>query len=241
MSQILAVLSMLPVARRRPSGLNATPSTPLVWPRSVKTSWPVSVSQSLTVRSKLEVAIRRPSGLKATADDVRGVAAEREDLLAVAGSKTRTSPADRSAVLLHAASHRPSGLNASPPRRQGGERLDVLADEPPDLPPVVRVPDPDGPISEGRGEPRAIGAVGRGEGDAPRPAEQADLLAGLGVPDPDGTVPVGRGDPAAVGVEGQSERPGLVTAQRAERAPRGRVPELHRPADWSRRCGGRRG
>jgi hypothetical protein len=29
-SQTLAVLSMLPVARRRPSGLNATPSTPLV-------------------------------------------------------------------------------------------------------------------------------------------------------------------------------------------------------------------
>ena len=66
MSQILTVRSMLPVTRRRPSGLKATLSTPLVWPRRVKISWPVSVSQSLTVRSKLAVAIRRPSGLNAT-------------------------------------------------------------------------------------------------------------------------------------------------------------------------------
>ena len=79
--------------------------------------------------------------------------------------------------------------------------------EPPDLAAVGRVPDPDGAVREGRGEPRAIGAVGGGEGDAPRPAEQADLLAGLGVPDPDGAVPAGRGDPAAVGAERQADRP----------------------------------
>ena len=36
-----------------------------MWPRSVKTSRPVAVSQSLIVRSKLAVASRRPSGLNA--------------------------------------------------------------------------------------------------------------------------------------------------------------------------------
>ena len=64
--QTRAVLSMPPETIRLPSGLKATASTPAVWPRSVKTSWPVDVSQSLIVRSKLAVASRRPSGLNAS-------------------------------------------------------------------------------------------------------------------------------------------------------------------------------
>ena len=56
---------MPPEASRFPSGLKARATTPAVWPRSVKTSRPVAVSQSLIVRSKLAVASRRPSGLNA--------------------------------------------------------------------------------------------------------------------------------------------------------------------------------
>ncbi len=101
---------MLPVTRRRPSPLKATLSTPLVCPRRVKISWPVSVSQSLTVRSKLAVASRRPSGLKSreTTFEVcpRSVKIRRPST----ALKRRTSPGDRSIELLHAASHRPSGL-----------------------------------------------------------------------------------------------------------------------------------
>jgi hypothetical protein len=48
-AQSLAVVSVLIEAIRRPSGLTAIPSTPPVWPRSVKTSSPVTASQSLMV------------------------------------------------------------------------------------------------------------------------------------------------------------------------------------------------
>ncbi len=51
----------------RPSGLNATPHTKLVWPRSGSPmGWPVARSQSRTVLSWLAEASRRPSGLNAT-------------------------------------------------------------------------------------------------------------------------------------------------------------------------------
>ena len=66
MSQTLTVRSQPPEAMRRPSGLNATQSTPAVCPRRVKTSSPVVVSHSLMVRSSLPVARRRPSGLQAS-------------------------------------------------------------------------------------------------------------------------------------------------------------------------------
>ena len=87
---------MLPVAKRRPSGENATLDTPDVWPRSVKTSWPVSVSHSFTVRSKLAEAIRRPSGLKVTEATVHVWPDRVSTRRPVVASKTLTSPGTRS-------------------------------------------------------------------------------------------------------------------------------------------------
>src|SRR5262245_3898992 len=65
-SEIFTVVSLLEEASRRPSGLNATPVTPMLCPRSVRTSSPLAVSQSFTLKSSLPEASRRPLGLKAT-------------------------------------------------------------------------------------------------------------------------------------------------------------------------------
>jgi len=61
-----AVLSALAVASSRPSGLNATPLTSLVWPVRVRRCSPVAGSHSRAVPSALAVASIRPSGLNAT-------------------------------------------------------------------------------------------------------------------------------------------------------------------------------
>jgi hypothetical protein len=61
--QIRAVPSLLPVAIRVPSGLNATVSTEF----SGHLQQPRAASQIRAVPSLLAVAIRVPSGLKATA------------------------------------------------------------------------------------------------------------------------------------------------------------------------------
>src|SRR5262249_43227358 len=54
------------VASRLPSGLIATPKTRPRWPRTVKLSWPLAVSQTLTQRWRVVAATCLPSGLKAT-------------------------------------------------------------------------------------------------------------------------------------------------------------------------------
>src|SRR5436309_3237509 len=51
--QILMVLSQLPEASQRPSGLNARLLTTLPWPVKVRTSRPVPTSQSFTLLSAL--------------------------------------------------------------------------------------------------------------------------------------------------------------------------------------------
>ena len=66
-SQVLTVWSRLPEYNVRPSGLNATLLTGPVWPRQLRTSLAVRVSQILTVLSSPADASQRPSpGLKAT-------------------------------------------------------------------------------------------------------------------------------------------------------------------------------
>ena len=76
---------MLPETIWRPSRLTARLTTPLVCPRSVKTSSPVAMSQSLIVRSSLAVASRRPEGKYATAYDQAGVPFQVGNLLAGVG------------------------------------------------------------------------------------------------------------------------------------------------------------
>ena len=60
------VLSLLPDASRRPSGLKHTEITPRPCPSSILTHSPVSASHSRTVLSLLPDATNRPSGLKHT-------------------------------------------------------------------------------------------------------------------------------------------------------------------------------
>ncbi len=88
-SQILIVPSSLPVARRRPSGLNATPGTVSVCPCKVSASWPLLASQILTLWSKLLEATRRLSGLYATPHTV----------LVCPSSERSSRPADTSQIL----------------------------------------------------------------------------------------------------------------------------------------------
>ena len=65
-SQTLMVWSLLPLARRLPSGLQLRLVTALLCPLSVKVSRPFAVSQTLMVLSKLPLARRLPSGLQFT-------------------------------------------------------------------------------------------------------------------------------------------------------------------------------
>ena len=62
-SQTFAVLSLLPVRTRDPSGLNDAGLAPPVCPVRVRTPAPLVASQTLAVRSSLPVTIRDPSGL----------------------------------------------------------------------------------------------------------------------------------------------------------------------------------
>ena len=65
-SHSFTVLSSLAEARRRPSGLNATPMTPVVWPRKVS-DFLAGVGVPEPHRAVLLAeARRRPSGLNAT-------------------------------------------------------------------------------------------------------------------------------------------------------------------------------
>src|SRR5205823_5838684 len=64
-SHTFSVRSEEALARRFPSGLNATLLTPSLWPLSVASSWPVCMSQSFTVLSHDALARHLPSGLKA--------------------------------------------------------------------------------------------------------------------------------------------------------------------------------
>src|SRR5437773_1736738 len=68
LSQIFAVLSWLPLARRLPSGLKATLEIPDVCPLSARTSLPVAASQSLMAGFSLAQASCLPSGLNATVE-----------------------------------------------------------------------------------------------------------------------------------------------------------------------------
>ena len=111
-SQILAVWSVLPVTRRRPSGENATQRIPLACPRSVNTSWPVSVSQSLTVWSLLAEATRRPSGLNVTPQTSDVWPWRTWVLRPVFRSKTLTSPGGPDLVGEVAASGEPESIGA---------------------------------------------------------------------------------------------------------------------------------
>ena len=65
-SQILTVLSSLPLAKVLPSGLKATEVTQSVCSVKLRRHSPVSTSQSFTVLSSLALAKVLPSGLKAT-------------------------------------------------------------------------------------------------------------------------------------------------------------------------------
>src|SRR2546429_117211 len=65
-SHTFTVWSSLPEAIRLPSGENATQSTKLVCPLSVRTSCPVWASHTFTVWSPLPEAIRFPSSENAT-------------------------------------------------------------------------------------------------------------------------------------------------------------------------------
>src|SRR5215475_6223430 len=66
-SQIRAVRSELALARRRPSGLQATDQTAPEWPLRVNNSAPSVGSQTLTSQSSPPVVRRRPSGDQAIA------------------------------------------------------------------------------------------------------------------------------------------------------------------------------
>ena len=66
-SHVLTVWSRLPEFSVRPSGLKATLLTGPVWPRKLRTSFAVRVSQIFTVLSSPAEANQCPSpGLKAT-------------------------------------------------------------------------------------------------------------------------------------------------------------------------------
>ena len=65
-SQILTVLSLLPLARRLPSGAQATEFTQSQWSVSWHSSSPVDEFQILTVLSQLPLARRVPSWLHDT-------------------------------------------------------------------------------------------------------------------------------------------------------------------------------
>ena len=73
---------MLPETIWRPSRLTARLTTPLVCPRSVKTSSCVTLSQSLIVRSSLAVASRRPLGKIGDGGDQAGVPGQAGGLVA---------------------------------------------------------------------------------------------------------------------------------------------------------------
>ena len=71
------VWSMLVVATREPSGLNATPSSAAVWPvKTMGSELALRQSQTRAVWSKLAVARREPSGLNATPWTSGGVAGQ---------------------------------------------------------------------------------------------------------------------------------------------------------------------
>jgi hypothetical protein len=59
-------LSLLPVTRHRPSGLNEMPVMEVVWPSIVRIASPVVALHNFTVRSSPADARNRPSGLNAT-------------------------------------------------------------------------------------------------------------------------------------------------------------------------------
>ena len=75
-SQTLTVWSRLPETSRRPSGLNATLETRPVWPRKLRTSSPLRLSQIFTVLSSPPEAIHRPVGAERHGVNVPAVSRE---------------------------------------------------------------------------------------------------------------------------------------------------------------------
>src|SRR5262245_63872393 len=110
MSHNLTVRSMLPEARRRPSGLQATAVTARRCPRRVKAGLALGVIHPWTLLSVVAAARIRPSGpTKATlATPVWSGVSVLKNSRAVAVSHARTHPSG-----LPAATHRPSALNAT--------------------------------------------------------------------------------------------------------------------------------
>ena len=70
-SQSIAVLSVLAVTTKRPSGLKAADVTQAVWPWSWRNSWSEVASQMCAVLSALAVTTVRPSGLKVRSEERR--------------------------------------------------------------------------------------------------------------------------------------------------------------------------
>ena len=103
-----AIVPLLPVATRVPSGLNATADTPPSWSRR-EISAPVAASNTRALPSPLPVATRVPSGLNATAYTPPSWS-RREISAPVAASNTRALPLT---MPLPVATRVPSGLNAT--------------------------------------------------------------------------------------------------------------------------------
>ena len=136
---------MLPEATWRPSRLMARLTTPLVWPRSVRTFSRDVTSQSLTVRSSLAVASRRPSGKIGHGGDQAGMPGYEADFpadrpvpeLDLGGDRAVIGAADRGEVaavgregqVVHAGGV--AGEGRRPPRRSPRPRPGRSGPRPP--------------------------------------------------------------------------------------------------------------
>ena len=232
------VPSTLPLARVRPSGLNATAKTgaslPLVrgWPSGRGCAGSVTF-HSRTVPSSLPLARVRPSGLNATALTASAGAGQDGQREGSRAGCTVVVAAGQG-VAVGAERHRIDGVMLAD--GQGlAERLGVRG--------VGDVPQPDRAVAVAAGQGVAIGAerhrvddvaAADGQGLAERPG-----VRGVGdVPQPDRTVGVAAGQGVAIGAERHRTDEDAAAAGQglAERPGVRRVGDIPQPDRAARRC-----
>ena len=193
-SQILTPPSFPAAARYSPSGRNARAETSPPW--SSGRAWlmrPVAVSQSLTTPFLSPEARVSPPGLNATQRTAASWPRSRVRARPVATSQSLmvlSCPAEARIL--------PAGWKATPLTGP------VWPDKDARLGNVGQVPELDGQVMAGGGEPGAVRAEGHVVDRATVAPEGAELLAALPVPELDARVGAGRGEPLAVRAEGHA-------------------------------------
>ena len=224
-----------------------------MWPRRVKTSLPVAVSQSLIVRSKLAVAIRRPSGLKAipatsavwpiSVRSTRPVAASRTSTELFAYSLLRLVIGAPPAPTQDTGDYLAIGASHGPRRDKTWERgrREVFVPELAGVDPGQRrVRLPRARVPALRGFTRDLICERFGDDTTPVAAiPQAADPAGVALEDDRGACPPApdlhralqsaRGQLAAIGGEGDGLHEVGVTVEHADRAAGGNLPEPDTP------------